>query len=187
MKFKELLLLGLAVAPAAYARSPYHAEEAAAGEEALPQESAEEKSANEVLTKYLNAVKAKKWAEAKKFVHPKTIAAIAERKKRLGKEEHPMAPQTYEKTHEYLKAYTVKGIKPAPHGAFVIETSEDIFQVEEKGLAEGEMATYLVGQTGGKFYVVDKRRQETFPDSSVKLSYKGYFDGEAKPAEKTAE
>src|SRR5688572_3470059 len=59
--------------------------------------SAEEKAATELVTKYLTAVKAKKWADAKKMVHAETHKAIAERKKRLGKEDHPMAPWTYEK------------------------------------------------------------------------------------------
>jgi hypothetical protein len=38
------------------------------------------------------------------------------------------------------------------------------------------MATYLVGKTGGKWVVVDKKRGVTFTDDSVKHGYKGYFD-----------
>jgi hypothetical protein len=148
----------------------------------------EAKAAKELVTKYLTAVKAKKWADAKKFLHPKTMDAIAERKKRLGKEDHPMAMWALEKTDYWLKEFKVTGVKASAVGTYVVETSEDNFQVQDKGIAEGEHATYLVGKSGGKWYVVDKKRQETFPPDSIKLGYKGWFDKvekkeEAKPAE----
>jgi hypothetical protein len=133
-------------------------------------------AAKELVTKYLNAVKAKKWAEAKKLVHPETLKSIAERKKRLGKEDHPMAPQTYEKTEFYLKDFKVKGATKGTLGTLIVETAEDNYQVEVKGVAESEMATYLVGKKDGKWWVVDKKRGETFNNSSIKLGYKGYFD-----------
>jgi hypothetical protein len=130
-----------------------------------------------LVTRYLNLVKAKKWAEAKKLVHPKTLDAIAERKKRLGKEDHPMAPQGYEKTESYLTGFKVTGSKPGPLGTEVVETSEDNYQVEEKGTSEGDVASYLVGRFQGKWYLVDKKRGgEAFTKDSVKYGYKGYFD-----------
>ena len=134
------------------------------------------KAAKALVAKYLNAVKAKKWADAKKFIHPETTKNIAERKKRLGKEDHPMAPWFYEKTDHYLKEFKVVGAKAAPLGTIVVETAEDNFRVEEKGMAEGEMASYLVGRKEGVWYVVDKKHLETFPADSVKIGYKGYFD-----------
>jgi len=137
------------------------------------------RAAKELVTKYLTAVKAKKWADAKKFLHPETLKAIAERKKRLGKEDHPMAPWYFEKLSYYLKDFKVSDARPGSAGTVVVETSEDNFQVEEKGMAEGEMATYLVGRKGGKWWVVDKKRGETFTSSSIKLGYKGYFDAPA--------
>jgi hypothetical protein len=142
-------------------------------------ETPETKAAKELVTKYLTAVKAKKWPEAKKFLHPDTVKAIAERKKRLGKEDHPMAPWYLEKTAYYVKEFKVTDARASAAGTIVVETSEDNFQVEEKGLAEGEMATYLVGKKDGKWFVVDKKRGETFTSDSIKLGYKGYFD---KPA-----
>lgn len=141
----------------------------------------EAKAAKELLTSYLNAVKAKKWAEVKKLTHPKTIAAIAERKKRLGEERHPMAPWYHEKINYWLKDYKLVGAKLGPSGTIIVETSEDNYQVEDKGIAEGEMATYLIGKSGGKWYVADKKRGETFTKDSVKLGYKGWFDQVAKP------
>lgn len=136
-------------------------------------------AAKDLVAKYLAAVKAKKWADAKKMVHPQTITAIAERKKRLGKEDHPMSPQAYEKTEFYLKDFKVKGVTRGSAGTFIVETAEDNFQVQEKGMVDGEMATYLVGKKDGKLWIADKKRGETFTSDSVKLGYKGYFD---KPA-----
>ncbi len=63
-----------------------------------------------------------------------------------------------------------------PGGTVVVETSEDNFQVEEKGLAEGDAASYLLGKTGGKWFVVDKKRGGGFSDDGIKLGYKGWFD-----------
>jgi hypothetical protein len=136
----------------------------------------EAKEAKELVTKYLTAVKAKKWADAKKLLHPKTIEAIAERKKRLGKEDHPMAPWFHEKVDYWMKDFKVTGVKAGPIGTIFVETTEDNFQVQDKGVAEGEPGTYLVGKQGGKWYVVDKKRGETFTKDSVKLGYKGWFD-----------
>ncbi len=114
-------------------------------------------AAKDLVTKYLTAVKAKKWADAKKLVHPLTEKAIAERKKRMGKEDHPMAPQAAEKTDFYLQDFKVAGVTAGPGGTFVVETSEDNFQVAEKGVANGEMATYLVGKKDGKWWIADKK------------------------------
>lgn len=136
----------------------------------------EAEAAKKLVNDYLVAVKAKKWADAKKMVHPQTMTAIAERKKRLGKEDHPMAPASFEKTEFWLKDFKVKGITNGSSGTFIVETAEDNFQVQEKGLVEGEMATYLVGKKDGKWFVVDKKRGETFTNDSIKLGYKGFFD-----------
>jgi len=146
----------------------------------------EAKAAKELLTKYLTAVKAKKWADAKKMLHPKTIEAIAERKKRMGKEDHPMAPWYHEKTDYLMKEFKVGAASLAPLGTIVVETTEDNYQVEDKGMANGEMAAYLIGKKDGKWFVVDKKRGENFTKDSVKLGYKGWFDAVAKPAEEPA-
>ncbi len=134
------------------------------------------KAAQELLGRYLTAVKAKKWADAKKFIHPDTLKVIAERKKRLGKEDHPMAPWYQEKISSYLKEFKVTDSRPAAQRTVVVETSEDNYQVEEKGVSEGDLASYLVGRKGGHWYVVDKKRNETFSNDSIKLGYKGFFD-----------
>jgi len=145
----------------------------------------EAKEAKDLVTRYLTAVKAKKWADAKKLLHPRTIEAIAERKKRMGKEDHPMAPWFHEKVSYYLKEFKVGAASLAPLGTVVVETSEDNYQVEDKGMANGEPAAYLVGKKDGKWFVVDKKRGETFTKDSVKLGYKGWFDKIEKPDEAT--
>lgn len=164
----------LALSGAAFAQNPLETEapksNAAADIPAAAREPAE------VLTRYLDAVKAKKWADAKKLTHPKTLEAVAQRKKRLGNEDHPMAPWFYEKDQYYLKAFKITDVKSGPLGTWIFETSEDNFQVQEKGVAEGDMATYLVGRQGGRWVVVDKKRGVTFTDDSVKYGYRGYFD-----------
>jgi hypothetical protein len=147
-----------------------------AATEAVDANTPESKAAKALVTTYLNAVKAKRWAEAKKLLHPKALAAIAERKKRLGKEDHPLAPWYLEKTSSSLMAFTVKAATLGPNGTIFVETSEDNLQLEEKAVAEGEPASYLVGRQGGAWWVVDKKRGERFSADSVKLGYRGWFD-----------
>jgi hypothetical protein len=139
----------------------------------------EAKAGKDLVQRYLSAVRAKKWNEVKQFLHPKTVAAIAERKKRLGKEDHPMAPWFHDKGPYWWAAFKILSGHPGPLGTIIVETSEDNYQVEEKGVAEGERAAYLVGAVSGKLVVVDKKRGETFTPASVKLGYKGYFDAKA--------
>lgn len=179
---RKLLALSLALCTPVFAQGtegPSEAEKPKADAE-----TPEAKAAKELVTKYLTAVKAKKWAEAKKLIHPQTISAIADRKKRLGKEEHPMAPWAAEKTEYWLKDFKLTGARIGPLGTIIVETSEDNFQVEEKGLAEGDVANYLVGKKDKKLYVVDKKRGEGFPTDSIKIGYKGYFDKLQKVEEK---
>jgi hypothetical protein len=172
----RLVLLLAVFSSAAFAQGTEGPAVASAGAPEADSDSPEAKTAKELVTKYLTAVKAKKWADAKKLLHPKTLEAIAQRKKRLGKEDHPMAPWFHEKTDYWMKDFRVTGATEGPLGTVVVETSEDNFQVQEKGLAPGEMASYLVGKHGGTWYVVDKKRGETFTKDSVRLGYKGWFD-----------
>ena len=49
----------------------------------------------------------------------------------------------------------------------------------------GDVDAHLIGKLDGKWFVVDKKRGETFTKDSVKLGYKGWFDKIEKPAEAT--
>jgi len=143
----------------------------------------EMKIVHALLTRYLDAVKGKHWAEAKQLLHPKTLAVIAEQQ-RLGREEHPMAPSHHEKEY-YLKAYQIVGTRFAA-SAFVLAVAEDNYQVA-KSVVVQEPAAYLVGKYRGKWYVVDKKRGESFTDESIKVGYPGYFDHLQFPREEEEE
>src|SRR5258707_1341567 len=83
----------------------------APAEEAVPKGAEatgpEADAAKALVTQYLTAVKAKKWADAKKLVHASTLKAVDERKKR--KATHPMDPQGLEKAEYYLQEFKVSG------------------------------------------------------------------------------
>jgi hypothetical protein len=139
-------------------------------------------AAKKVLTEYLDLVAKKKYDPAKKLVHPKTLEVIAGIKKRLGSEQHAMAPQYWAKTDFYLKSYTLKASSKHLYGTIAFEASEKNFRVQEKGEdAEGEQTSYLLGKKDGKWLVTDKKTNGTFDDKSIKFDYKGYFDESAKP------
>ncbi len=183
MKNPAFLSVVLLVASQAFAQGT---EGPGTGTPAPSTQDSDTPAANEakaLVAKYLSSVREKKWGEAKKWVHPKTIEAIAERKKRIGKEDHPMAPWFLEKTESYLKEFKVGAATLGPLGTVVVEVSEDNFQVAEKGLAQGEMAAYLVGKKNGNWCVVDKKRGETFSRDSIRIGYKGWFDPVEVPAE----
>jgi len=145
---------------------------------------AETKIVQALLTRYLDAVKAKQWHEAKQLVHPKTLAVMADQEKRLGREQHPMAPSHHEGEY-YLKAYQIVGTRFAA-GAFVLAVAEDNYHVAESAVVQ-EQAAYLVGKYRGKWYVVDKKRGESFTDESIKVGYPGYFDHLQFPREEEEE
>lgn len=178
----RIALLAVVISVSAFAQGT-EGPASARTEAVASSDSAEARAARELVQKYLAAVKAKKWDAARKFLHPKTLAAIAERKKRLGKEDHPMAPWFHEKVDYYLKDFKVVSAREASGGTFIVETSEDNFQVQDKGIAEGETGAYLLGKQDGKWFLVDKKRGESFTNDSIKLGYKGWFDKVAPKAE----
>jgi hypothetical protein len=179
--FITVIVLGAAFAGTAYP----------ADEEAPPAKEAEEKPAEDpkiaearrVLVSYLDALKKKKWKDAEKFVHPKTLQVIADIHKRNKEGRHSMAPQDWEKCCFYLKNYSIEGGQVALNDTVVFSVKEDNWQVEEKGLTEGEPASYLIGMYKGKWYVTDKLQNDTFNDDGIRIGHKGYFDAEAKKPE----
>jgi hypothetical protein len=131
--------------------------------------------AGETLTKYLEAVKAKKWPKVRELTHPLTLKAIAQVKTRLGEERHSMAPWYWVNTF-YLKGYKIEDITAVVHGDVAMVT-ENNYQVQEKGDYEGEKSAYLVGKYQGHWYVVDKKSEaDGFTNDSLKYGYPGYFD-----------
>ncbi len=140
-------------------------------------EKATAKEASAVLTQYLDLVKAKRWDKVKTLTHPLTLKSIESTKKRLGKEQHSMAPWFWAKSSFYLTSYKIQDAMPAAGGTVVVRTIEDSFQVEEKGELAGEKAAYLLGKKDGKWYVVDKKNEaDGFTKDAIKFGYPNYFD-----------
>jgi hypothetical protein len=158
--------------------------EAEAGAAADP---ADVKEAEKVLTSYLDAVKKKKYKDALKFVHPKTHALLDGQKKKNKDSQNRMDPESWAKTDFWLKEYKVDANLARAAGTIQFTVKETNFRVQEKGEdSEPETDAYLLGKSGGKWLVVDKLNNNTFDNKTIKLSYKGYFDGEpaaAAPAE----
>jgi hypothetical protein len=131
--------------------------------------------AGEILTRYLDAVKAKKWPKVRELTHPLTLKAIAQVKTRLGEERHSMAPWYWVNTF-YIKGYKVEEITAAVHGDVAMVT-ENNYQVQEKGDYEGEKSAYLMGKYQGHWFVIDKKSEaDGFTADSLKYGYPGYFD-----------
>lgn len=146
-------------------------------------------AAKQVLTQYLDLVVKKKYDAAKKLVHPKTLQVIAGIKKRLGKEEHPMAPQYWAKDDFRVVKYQLENATKHRWGTIAFDVKETDYRIQEKGEDEGNQVSYLLGKKDGKWLVVDKKLNNTFADESIKYDYKGYFDAsdDKKPADKPAE
>jgi ribosome-binding protein aMBF1 (putative translation factor) len=153
-----------------------------AKEEAAPPEDPNKVAARQVVTEYLEAVKAKKWDAARKLIHPKTLERIAAGKKRRGIEDDEMAPWAKVK-ESYLVAFELGEPTPSAKGAMVVASTEQVYSVEDKGTEDGVKVDYLVLPLGGKWYVTDRRLGENeFPADTLALAYKGYFEGEYVPA-----
>ncbi len=176
MSFRPLTIACALMASFAFAQGTEGPGASPAASATADSDAPEAKEAKALVQKYLTAVKAKKWADAKKLLHPRTVEAIAERKKRMGKEDHPMAPWFHEKVDYFLKDFKMGAASLGALGTVMVEVTEDNFQVADKGMAEGEPSAYLVGKKDAKWFVVDKKRGEVFTKDSVKLGYKGWFD-----------
>ena len=188
MPRRVLLIAGAFLAHVAFAQGTEGPSTGPAVAATADSDAPEAKEAKTLLQKYMVAVKAKKWADARKLLHPRTLDSIAERKKRMGKEDHPMAPWFHEKVDYWLKDFKVGPASLGALGTVMVEVTEDNFQVADKGVAEGENTAYLLGKKDGKWFVVDKKQGEVFTKESVKLGYKGWFDKieKAAPAEEPA-
>lgn len=190
MRRSLLLTLSLALAAPSFVASTARAEDAA------EEKNADVEEARKVAETYLEAlVKAaegrkptpatvsRKLAATRKFIHPKTLEVIKDQEKRklvtIG-----VATWHFAKSNYWLSEYEIKAVKPAVDGTVVVETAEKNWLVEEGGIdSEPEQSSYLLGKHGGKWYVVDKRRNGTFDKNAIRLGYKGYFDPVEKPAE----
>ncbi|MBS2029418.1 MAG: hypothetical protein JST54_16065 [Deltaproteobacteria bacterium] len=155
---------------------------------AASSDDADTAAAKKVLTDYLDLLVKKKWDPAKKDVHPKTLELIAGIKKRLGKEQHEMAPQYWAKDDFYLKSYTIDGSAKHMYGTISFDVKAKNYRVQEKGEdADAEPTSYLLGKKDGKWLVTDKKTNGSFEDKSIKFDYKGYFDIATEPKKEQSE
>lgn len=147
---------------------------APAGAAEAPPDAAEAKKA---LAGYLEQVKKKKYDAANKLVHPKTLELIATQKKKSPNFQSPMDPAAWAKTDFYLSDFTIGDPAALPLGTVQFSVKELNYRVQEKGVdGDPETNSYLLGKSGGKWLVVDKRNNNTFDPKSVKRDYKGFFD-----------
>lgn len=165
---------------------------AVAAEPALTEADADQAKA--LLTQYLDTlVKASqgqprkpkpmdvsnKLTAVKKMIHPKTLELIgAQEKKQVVT--NGLAVWHWAKADYWLRQYELDKEKPieiGPMGTVLIQVKEKNWRVEEGGEdGEWEPTSYLLGRWQGKWYLVDKRRNETFTRDAIKMGYKGYFD-----------
>jgi len=131
----------------------------------------------QLVGRYLEQVKSKKWAEAKKLTHPATLATIAEIKKTTKDERHAMAPWYWEKTDFLVVDWELKSIEESALGTYQVFTSEKHYKVEEDGHSEGEEAAWLVGRKDGTLFVADVQRGGGgFDKTAITIGRKGFFD-----------
>lgn len=174
----------LALALASFAAPALAAEPASPPADAT----ADIEAAKAVLKQYLDAlVKAgegrkpkpvevsKKLQGAKKYVHPKTLELIAaQEKKKLVT--NALAVWHHAKEDYWLKVYELDEGRAAQFGTVVIEAREKNWRVAEGGEdGEWEPTSYLMAKVKDRWLLVDKRRNETFSDSAIRIGYEDYF------------
>jgi len=128
----------------------------------------------------------KKLAAARKFIHPKTLELIASQEKK-NLVNNGLAVWVHAKDDYWLLEYTMEEARRTAAGAIVIEAKEKNWRVAEGGEdGDPEPTSYLLGKSGGKWLVIDKRRNETFSNDGIKAGYKEYFEAAKKePAPET--
>lgn len=145
--------------------------------EACKDLSGDQLEACKVVGAYLDLWKQKKWADLKKLIHPKTTEAIASVKEALKMERHAMAPWFWAQEIYLLTDWKVETVTDGAMGTVIFETVEDTYRIEEDGIEKDSRASYLVGKSGGKWYVTDRRAGGGgFDETAITIGKKGYFD-----------
>ncbi len=139
-------------------------------------------AAKKALGRYLDAVVAKKWDEAKKLIHPATLELLAQQKKRLHREAHELA--AWARAGEVrLTKWKIASARRSELGPVVVATREDHFHVEEKGTSEDDAAAYLVVKKNGLWLVADRKADlDDITDDAIKIGYPGLLEPQAEKA-----
>ena len=145
----------------------------------VQEESPEVFLAKATLQQYLSRVVRKDWDGARRLTHSKTLAAIADMKRRTGEERHNLAP--WANQEDQLKTFRFGDARQVGPGAVAIAVGEDTWHAEEKGMSADDPAVYLLFRSHGGFVVGDKKANSELSDisdESVRIGYRGYVDNE---------
>jgi hypothetical protein len=146
----------------------------------VQEESPEVFLAKATLQQYLSRVVRKDWDAAKRLMHPKAMAAIAELKKRSGVERHNLAPWADKQAQ--LKTFRFLDARQVSPGVVAVSVAEDTYHLEEQGMSTDDLAVYLLFRSHGGFVVGDKKASAELADvsdESVRIGYRGWVDNES--------
>jgi len=153
------------------------AEPAAAPAAATPEDEAVA-GAREALTEAMGFYEKAKWKEFKTRIHPYTAKVMEERKTRTKRDDHNLSFWTHIKEWK-IKTWDVTTVEAGPRGSAVVQTREDHFLVEEKGLDENKEVEWLLvkgtdPKDKNRWLILDRKNGTgNFSGTSVE---KGYGD-----------
>jgi hypothetical protein len=131
------------------------------------------------LQQYLSRMVRKDWEGVRRLTHPKTLGAIANLKKRTGREAHNLAP--WANTDVQLKTFRFTDARQAAPGVVLVQVGEDTYRTEEQGMSVDDPGVYLLFKSRGGFLVGDKKQGVELSEvsrQSVKMGYSGYVDAQ---------
>jgi hypothetical protein len=136
--------------------------------------------AKATLQQYLSRVVRKDWEGARRLTHPKALSVLQSLKQRTGRETHNLAP--WASGEVQLKTFRFIDARQVVPGVVLVQVGEDTYRTEEQGMSVDDPAVYLLFKSRGGFLVGDKKADMQLAevrDSSVRIGYPGYVDGQA--------
>jgi hypothetical protein len=133
--------------------------------------------AKATLQQYLSRVVRKDWDGARRLTHPKTLAAIAQIKKRTGSEAHDLAPWANQNVQ--LKTFRFTESKQIAPGVVSLQVGEDNLYREGNRMTSDEPAVYVLFKSRGGFLIGDKKTSAEISEvtgESVRSGYPGFVD-----------
>jgi hypothetical protein len=133
--------------------------------------------AKATLQQYLSRVVRKDWDGARRLTHPKTLAAIAQIKKRTGNETHELAP--WGNRDAQLKTFRFTESRQIAPGVVSLQVGEDNLYRDGNRMTQDEPAVYILFKSRGGFLIGDKKNSAEIhevSDESVRAAYPGFVD-----------
>jgi hypothetical protein len=131
--------------------------------------------AKSTLQQYLSRVVRKDWDGARRLTHPKTLAAIAQIKKRTGSETHDLAPWANKETQ--LKTFRFVESRQIAPGVVSLQVGED--NLRSGQMTKDEPAVYILFKSRGGFLIGDKKSGTEIAEvtaESARTAYNGFVD-----------